>query len=180
MANIFRSKDVFKRVPGIPSHDDPLRVVKGMYVVGEYNPPYYINSGITISNINTTKATVVDYTQKNADSNDNVVNVLNIDVIGDLSIAYYTRQSYSLQTDNVVNIVNIDVDPTPLDILYYTTSNQNPGNDHVLNVVNIDADTSPLDIVYYSTIEYPCAPEPMLRIKSISTTKATISEGDGT
>ena len=65
MANIFRSKDIYKRAPKIPSSEDPLRIVKGLYVVGDYKPPYYIGPCLHITDIKTNKATVVDYTTKN-------------------------------------------------------------------------------------------------------------------
>ena len=117
MANIFRSKDIYKRAPKIPSSEDPLRIVKGLYVVGDYKPPYYIGPCLHITDIKTNKATVVDYTTK--------------------SMSY---------------------------------------EDHVVNLIGINADTSPLDIVYFSTKRYPSNPEPMLRIKSITTNKATISD----
>ena len=146
MANIFRRKDIYKRAPKIPSSEDPLRIVKGLYVVGDYNPPYYIGPCLHITDIKTNKATVVDYTTKSMSYEDHVVNLIGISTSGELKITNYTRASVDLQPD------------------------------HVVNLIGINADTSPLDIVYFSTKRYPSNPEPMLRIKSITTNKATISD----
>lgn len=175
MANIFRSKDIYKRLPNASLSDEQLRVVTGVYVIGEYKPPYYIGPCLQITDINTNRATVVDYTIQNTTHEDHVVNLINIDAIGNLKITNYTRDEAELQPDHVVNLINIDASTDPLNIVYYTTEFQDVKSDHVVNLVNIDADTSPLDIVYYSTKKYPTNPEPMLRIKSITTTKSTVT-----
>ena len=63
MANIFNSKEVYKRIPKVSSKDNPLRKVRGIYVTGDYRPPYYIDSSLHIAEINTNKPTIVDFTQ---------------------------------------------------------------------------------------------------------------------
>ena len=176
MANIFRSKDIYKRAPKIPSSEDPLRIVKGLYVVGDYKPPYYIGPCLHITDIKTNKATVVDYTTKSMSYEDHVVNLLGISTGGALKITNYTRASVDLQPDHVVNLIGIIADSAPLNIVYFTRDSKDLNNDHVVNLIGINADTSPLDIVYFSTKRYPSNPEPMLRIKSITTNKATISD----
>ena len=171
MANIFRSKDVFKRAPGIPSSEDPSRKVSGVYVVGDYKPPYYINSGITISGINNTKATVVDYTEKSVNASDcSTVGILSVDVTSS-TVDVYTRQYRDASDCSTVGILSIDV--TESDILQYQRSYVNASDCSTVGILSIDVTDS--EIVRYSTNRQRLTPEPMLRIKSITTSKAIIA-----
>lgn len=68
MADIFRSKEVYKHIPREEYGEEKIIPVQGVYVAGEYRPPYYAEPGIAIISFDTTNPTVVDYT-------DDVINV---------------------------------------------------------------------------------------------------------
>ena len=74
MANIFRSKEVYKKVDKQESSYDrdvlipvgePFKANAeyGIYVAGEYRPPYYTD-GLTILGFSSNPALIVDYTSK--------------------------------------------------------------------------------------------------------------------
>lgn len=178
MANIFRSKEVYKRIPGVPSDQNPLRVVRGVYVTGPYRAPYYIDTCTHVKSITTTKATVVNYTQASSDSTDHVVNLLNVDASTDpIPITFYTRAESQLQSDHVVNLLNVDASTDQIDILAYTKINQDLASDHVVNLMGIDTSADTPNITFYRTEIFKTNPEPIVRVKELTTTKATIANG---
>ena len=146
MANIFRSKEIYKRRPGVPNEENPLVAIRGAYVVGYWRPPSYQNPTVLIKDIKTKPATVVNFTIQPLDYDEHVVNLLNIDVdLSPITVKRYSKTSTILETDHVVNLLSIDVLGDGPTIKHYKRSNRE------LN------------------------PEPIVRIKSITTTKATIS-----
>ena len=145
MANIFNSKEVYKRIPKVSSKDNPLRKVRGMYVTGDYRPPYYIDSSLHIMEINTNKPTIVDFTQASASTEDHVLNILPIEVLTDRpNIIQYSKASKELESD------------------------------HVVNILPISMESEGLNITWFSKKKYETQPEPLCLIYSISTSKASI------
>lgn len=172
MANIFRSKDIFKRAPGIPVEENPLRQVNGVYVVGDYKPPYYINSGVLISKIDTNRATVVDYTEKKVNASDSsTVGILSIDATS-ATVDVYTRKYTNASDSSTVAVLAVDCNS--VDVLQYTKKYDNASDCSTVAILGFDVTAS--ELIKYSTYKQRTTPEPMLRIKSITTTKANISD----
>lgn len=108
MSNIFRSKEIYKRIPGVSSDNNPLRAVQGMYVSGEYRPPYYIDGFIQINKVKTNKATITDYTQDTKSlKNDPVINVTEITAKNDVDIVYFKRTPINTNPDHSIRIKSI-------------------------------------------------------------------------
>ena len=108
MSNIFRSKEIYKRIPGVSSDNNPLRVVQGMYVSGEYRPPYYIDGFVQVSNIKTKKATIKNYTQAEKSlRNDPVINVTDISAKKNVDIVNYKITYINTNPDHSVRVSNI-------------------------------------------------------------------------
>ena len=108
MSNIFRSKEIYKRIPGVSSDNNPLRAVQGMYVSGEYRPPYYIDGFIQVSNIKTNKATIKNYTQDEKSlRNDPVINVTDISAKKNVDIVNYKITCINTNPDHSVRVSNI-------------------------------------------------------------------------
>ena len=175
VANIFNSKEVYKRIPKVSSKDNPLRKVRGMYVTGDYRPPYYIDSSLHIMEINTNKPTIVDFTQASASTEDHVLNILPIEVLTDRpNIIQYSKASKELESDHVVNILPIQASTDSLSILSYTSASVELASDHVVNILPISMESEGLDITWFSKKKYETQPEPLCLIYSISTSKASI------
>lgn len=174
MSNIFRSKEIYKRIPGVSSDNNPLRAVQGMYVSGEYRPPYYIDSFVQVSNIKTNKAKIEDYTATTKDLVDPIVNIIGVDC-SELDIIQYTRTQSDLSADPIINIIGVDC--SDIDILCYTSITENLTADPIINI--IDVGCSDVDITYYKNQLINTNPDFSIRIKSITTSKAVVAQDTG-
>ena len=174
MANIFKSKEVYKHVPGINS-GDRLYAVRGMYVSGEHKVPYYIDAGIHIKSIQSNKLVVKDFTEASYEKIDHVVNLINIEVTNAKPVlTQYSTASIQNQ-DHVVNLINIEVTiPKPPLLFYQTTRKDN--QDHVVNLIGIDVINMKPSMLFYNNMKQKTLPEPMVCVKSIISTKAIISD----
>ena len=177
MSNIFRSKEIYKRIPGVSSDNNPLRAVQGMYVSGEYRPPYYIDGFVQVSNIKTKKATIKNYTQAEKSlRNDPVINVTDISAKKNVDVVYYTRATVSAPKEPVINVT--DISANMAEIIYFTQDTK-PSTDPVINVTDISAKKN-VDIVNYKITCINTNPDHSVRVSKISTTKATITSTDST
>ena len=171
MSNIFRSKEIYKRIPGVSSDNNPLRAVQGIYVSGEYRPPYYIDGFIQINRVKTNKATITDYTQDTQSlKNDPVINVTEISAKKNVDVVYYTRATVSAPNEPVINVT--DISANMAEIIYFTQDTK-PSTEPVINVTEISAKKD-VDIVYFKRISFNTNPDHSIRISKVSTTKATI------
>ena len=177
MANVFRSKEVFKH-PNKNLHGrNEIIPVRGVYVSGEYKPPYYSESGLRITEINSTHAKVVDFTTKSQSSGyDNVLRLLTFDIDNTCpDFVQYTTASASSGLDHVLRLIDFDVDSSCPDCLFFTQASASSGYDHVLKLIDFDVDNTLPDFQLYSSIRNSSPPEPLLRLTTITTEKATIS-----
>ena len=175
MSNIFRSKEIYKRIPGVSSDNNPLRAVQGMYVSGEYRPPYYIDGFVRVSKINTTKPKIVDYTSVTKDlTADPIVNIIGVDC-SDIVITPYTQAQQNLSADPIVNIIGVDC--SDIDILCYTQDHQELQADPIVNIIGVDC--SDIDITLYKKTPINTNPDHTIRVKSITTSKAVVAQETG-
>lgn len=173
MANIFRSKEVYKRMPGVPAENNPLRPVQGMYVVGDWRPPYYILSGLHISDIKTTKATVVNFTTISEEAYDKDQNMsISRFNVGKLTVQRFTKKYEDIYDDSKIAMTKFNV--SPLSVTLYSRAYENIYDDSKISMTKFKI-TSGLSVLKRHRNPYSTLPEPTLRIKSIETKKATIT-----
>jgi hypothetical protein len=171
LANIFKSKEVYKRIPRIDPALNPLRAVRGVYVSGPWKPPYYITPAILISNIESTPATVVDFTELETDAGpDYLLNVLELSATVS-TVVEYTKVEVESSPDYLLNVLELSC--TPTSTVWYTRAEAESSPDYLLNVLELSC--TPSNVVYYNNIWFSSNPEPMLMITAISTTTATIA-----
>ena len=172
MANVFRSKEVLKKAHQENHGDNVVVPVYGVYVSGEYTPPYYVNPTLMFLQVATRKANIDDLTTKTMDYTDHALNILDItfDAICPDIVNYY-EDTISLPMDHVLNILDITFD-TSFTFESYTSDSFSM-TDHALNILDITYDAD------YTVKDTPDkklnnTPEPALRIRTIETVKATI------
>ena len=188
MANIFRSKEVFKKKSTVikntetdstlykPFENGEIVPVIGVYVTGEYRPPYYNNPGILLTEINSNKATVADFTQRSTSVKpDYSLNLHDIQAVDPLEIIPYTTRSTSVKPDYSLNLHDIQA-VDPLEIIWFVTVKSSVKPDYSLNLHDIQI-VDHLEIEYLTPINYPTAPEPMLRVTNITTNRAVVTNG---
>ena len=173
MANVFKSKEVYKHVPGINS-GDKLYAVRGMYVSGEHKVPYYIDGHVHLKSIDTSKAKIVNFTTESCDlSSDNVVNLISAKT-SDIEIVNYSKSSESLNNDQMINLIGVNV--SDIDIVSYSSRNENIKSDPMINLILVKV--SDLDFIFYDNKKIKTLPDHTVRIKEITTTKAVVSNNN--
>lgn len=165
MANIFRSKEVYKK------HGESLYAVRGMHVAGIHKEPYYIDHVLNINSIQTTKAVVEEYTSLEIEHDNAAVGIVGVGS-SNLIITQYTTAAVNTSADAVVGIIGVNT-VSELDILRFTSRDVQTSMGEVVGVIG--ANVSDLDIILYDDIPYNHNREYLVCIKEISTTKATIT-----
>lgn len=177
MANIFNSKEIYMHIPHSIHGKETLVPINGLYVVGEYRSPFYIDGHLHISNIQTSKAKIANYTEATVSMPDHTFNILpvEVDTSTPIAIDYYTLANTNV-TDHAFNILPIEVDTdTPISIDLFARNTVNM-TDHVFNILPIEVDaTTPIELTFYTQGYYGGMSESCLRIRTLTTTKAQIS-----
>ena len=146
MANVFRSKEVYKHLKNNPHDRNEIVPVQGVYVSGEYRPPYYNNPTIKIYTIESQPAEVVDFQDVNESTGD----------------------------DAIVKVLDFSADFKTLNITNYTIASKSTGDDAIVKVLDFSAAFLQPSFTYYNQKQTNMTPEPMLRLSSLSSEKATI------
>lgn len=173
MANIFRTKEVYKRLKGVPNDQNPLRAVRGVYVCGDYTEPYYISPVLQISDIQTTKAVVVNFTTSYTHSYEDSYSIAMTDISSnDFTITRFSK-AYASSYENSYNIAMTDITSGKFDVLYYGKAYTH-SYENSYNIAMTEFNSKKFDYLLYKTEKLDVLPEPTLRIKSIETTIASI------
>lgn len=168
MSNVFRSKEIFKRLPRVPTDQNPLRVVRGVYISGTPRAVQYIDSGIRIKNINTKTASIVDFSTKYSSVENNALNLCGVSFGGTIISEYGTKNS--TVENNALNLFSVSFGNTT--IVDYATINTSAIDDS-LHLMSIQFTND--SIFWYDNKKIESNKDFIIRIKSISTTQATIS-----
>ena len=179
MENKFRSKEVYKKLRKEVHNRHTMVAVEGVYVSGEYRPPYYANMGVTITDIQCNKALVEPFTDVSviATDFDYALQLLDIDVNPTCpSITRYTTATTEeTDFDYALQLLDIDVDPACPSLQKYQTVQETLTDfDYALQLLDIDVnETVPIQSI--PIINTPMTPEPIVRITQINSTKAEIT-----
>lgn len=178
MANIFNSKEVYKRIPKVSSKDNPLRKVRGMYVTGDYRPPYYIDSSLHIMEMNTNKPTIVDFTQVTKSTyDDSTSSLLALDCNWNLKFNRYTRATSSVTDDSTSSLLSLDCSELTLTKIPRPKIYVDVDAGSVSSLININCSWDLL-ITRYHTQKYESVPEQICVVTDQYTTKASIENVD--
>lgn len=135
--NIFRSKEVYKRIPKVSSEENPLRPVRGMWVSGEYRPPYCIDEAVHIQEISSKSAEVYDYTSRTQNIEDlEGVEYTNLyyPQIG-FDVNQYSVSSVTMADELTVEYIGIY--SLEFEILYYTQKTYNTSDDMIVEYLDV-------------------------------------------
>lgn len=177
MANVFRSKEVYKHLRYDLHDRNEIVPVQGVYVSGEYRPPYYNNPILRIYDLDSNPAKVVDFQDTSASTGeDTIVKVLDFSAnFMTPTITNYTAASVSAGEDTIVKVLEFSANFITPSFDFYKTISENAGEDTIVKVLGFSANfTQPSTYTWYHTKKTQCTPEPMLRLTTLSTEKATI------
>ena len=156
MANVFRSKEVYKKIGKhdniygidiivpVGEHDHPGG---GMYVTGEYRPPYYTD-GLTLESISSTPATITPL---------------------------ITIDGRSLSPTTVV--FGFTSDPCDWNVERYGRDFYDTYTDISMVTFGFEYGLNDIDPVHNPTLNLNNQPEPAITLEGISSDPATIVNG---
>ena len=121
MANIFKSKEVYKHVIK-PGNVHQLIPVRGVYVANQHRTPYFIDHTISISAISNTPATVTIYTDVDIDVYGpyEITNPSLVITNDTIDIVSYTKRSWSVYEPYEITNPSLVVSNDAIDIYEYT------------------------------------------------------------
>lgn len=175
MANVFRSKEVYKHLKYNLHDRNEIVPVQGVYVSGEYRPPYYNNPTIRIYAIESEDCLVENFYTDSVDIH--ISETTGIYNFG-LDDPVFTIQRYSAQyldTDiqKTCGIYGIDfADPT-FTITRYGREYQD-FTDNTAGIYGISLQTPTTTFERYSQQTNGSTPEPILRLSTLTSDKATV------
>ena len=106
MANVFRSKEVYKHL-NYNLHDrNEIVPVQGVYISGEYRPPYYNDPVLMIYEMSSQPPKVDDFQDVNRSSDeDSVVKILDFSVnFLQPSFTYYNRKQTNMTPEPTLRL----------------------------------------------------------------------------
>jgi predicted choloylglycine hydrolase len=178
MANVFRSKEVYKHLKHDLHDRNEIVAVQGVYVSGEYRPPYYNNPTIRIYEISSNPAKVDDFREAVRSSDEDAC-VKVIDFGAQIlipTITNYTTASAEAGEDGCVKVIDFGVQPLSPTLDWYTSDSVSAGEDGCVKV--IDFGVSIISIpqpTVYTTNRGESTPEPTLRLTSFTSELATVT-----
>lgn len=177
MSNIFRSKEVYKH-PNYNVHDkNEMIPVRGVYVSGEYRPPFYNEPILRIDQISSTNCEIIDYTTKYEDINPTTTLVLDhLDIeTTEWQISRYTEGSVDLNPSFVLGLCNIQVREPNWVIDRYEKSYIDSSPDRMMIVGVFGIEETSKTIIRLGRSNQHSTPESILRITGLTTEPATIT-----
>lgn len=175
MGNIFRSNEVYKHTKTIINGHHQIIPVRGVYITGEYRPPYYNEPGIHITSITSTSPTIRDFTDVERSDEDGMVKVLNFSVTrSEPTITNYTVNTVSSGEDTMTKLLEFSVTYNQPSYEWYTSATQNAGEDTMVKLLEFTVTRNGIQPITYTTSRQHSTPESMLRLTSLRTEPATI------
>lgn len=176
MANVFRSKEVYKHLKYDLHDRNTIVPVQGVYVSGEYRPPYYNNPVLMIYEMSSQPAKIDDFQDVSRSSDeDTVVKILDFSAdFKTVNITNYTAASESTGEDTVVKILDFSADFLQPSFDFYKTISESSGEDTVVKVLDLSTTFIQPSFTYYNQKQTNMTPEPILRLSTLTSDKATV------
>lgn len=168
MANVFRSKEVYKHLKYDLHGKNEIVPVHGVYISGEYRPPYYNESGISIYEISSKNCNVVDFKIEEVDTaRTKTAMMYKIGVSESVyNIQRYETESVSLKTIQTAGLYKLDVTKTSYNISRFEKDYINAPSTQTAGMYKIDISDSVYTKTVYGTNRDNSTPEPILRLTS--------------
>ena len=173
MANVFRSQEVYKKLNKSLHDKNEIVSVRGVYVSGEYKPPYYNETGLRITEISSNKPTVVDFkTETKSLTDTDTVGLLSFDSNPDISIVVYGVEKNSTTDQDTVGLLSFDVN-TDLSIYVFEKDYIGCNDTDTVGLLSFDVNDG-FNFTCFNKKKTNSTPEPLLRLATISTQPATV------
>ena len=137
MGNVFKSNEIYKRLKNVSAENNPLRRVRGVYVVGYLKIPKYTVSGILISSVKNIPATVIDMYDTYKTTYSDTLGPAVYDITPPVpTIVQYTKDYKTTYSDTLGPAV-YDITPPSFTVERLTYANINTTPDSTLRIRSI-------------------------------------------
>ena len=177
MGQIFKSKEVYKHLKYALHNRHEMVPVQGVYVSGEYRPPYYNDPILRIYTVSTQPATVVDFQDVAQSSGvDSMVKIVDFKAERLIpTITNYSTAEQNAGEDSMVKIVDFKAERLIPQCQWYESKSQNAGEDSMVKIVDFVAEIygGQTFTIYTKTFD-ESTPEQILRISALVGESATV------
>lgn len=173
--NIFKAKEIYKRIPGLPSSQNPLRVIRGLWVSGTHLDILTEDAFMHLDNVQMVPCEIRRYTDTTGEwkYTDPNIEYMNLYDTGFDITNYYTSSG---SWDNDVNIQYVNIYDQSMDITEYQTVSTEIDHDPNIQYMTLHDDELTLEPFNYPVYKVlpditGVAPaEPTLEILSYTST----------
>ncbi len=176
MADVFKSQEVYKHV-NYDLHDrNEMIAVRGVYVTGEYRPPYYNNPILALTYIRGVDCTVANFKTEYADViNGETVGMYKIDTIPiEYAIHRYSTESVNLSSTDTVGMYKINIEDIDYYIDRYGKEYINVSSTDTVGMYQINISNADFSIIKCPSLHKNSTPEYGLGLSFIRTDSAII------
>lgn len=174
MANIFKSKEVYKHVIK-PGNTHQLIPVRGVYVANQQRSPYYIDHTISIVGIGTTPAEVITYTERSVDVYEFEIPNTSLSITNDtISVVSYTRRSLTVYEPYEIENTSLVITNDTINIYDYTRASVSVYDDYDIKGCSFVCTNDTLVVESIST-DYKSEIDGFLQITNFTSNEATIT-----
>lgn len=133
--NIFKAVEIYKRIPGLPSSQNPLRAIRGLWVSGTHLDNITIDATLQVTGETSRPCEERAYTDQNNEAFlSGNVNIIDISTTS-MAVQEYTVQNNETYLEGNINIIGIDA--ANMDITYYTTTSPDAYLEGNVNIIEI-------------------------------------------
>lgn len=171
--NIFRSKEIYKRIPGVSPTLNPVRITRGVWVSGEHRPPYCIDGTIHVTDISSNKPEIREYTQmiSNARASGNVGLV-------DINFSSFSYETYTISEESTKaqpgNVALVDINFSDFAIYNYSQKEETSRFEGHVALVDCNFSELSYEDHIYNLPTYDSQPEPTVVINAFSSNDVVI------
>ena len=179
MSNIFKSKEIYKKIPVKVNPNKPIVALRGLYVAGKYRAPYWIDAVLNIRQLSTTRAAdVVYYTTREDKITDyGCISMIQFDIDAtNFKYAKLTTAQASTKDIGCLSMIQFDMTSTNFAYRKYATKNASNSDYGCLSMIQFDMDATNFAYTPMTKTENSQPPgQPVLNITNMTSTSGVIT-----
>lgn len=176
MSNVFKTNEVYKHLKHGFKPQETITPVRGVYVSGEYRPPYYNDGVVVIVDFQATPAIAAsfksEYTELGPIQTSGMYQI-NVST-PTLHIQRYTREFKELDPIETSGMYKMDVSSPVLYVSRYERDYDKTYDLDVCGMYQLDVSDPTFHLTRYYKDYGNSTPEPILRITGITTAACTV------
>ena len=176
MGQIFKSKEIYKHLKYTLHDRHEMVPVQGVYISGEYRPPYYNNPIVRITQIDSQNARADSFKTENKKvSSAKAAGLYQVDISStSISLVRYSVESTTVSSASAAGLYNVGIGATTFGLQRYGRDYESPTPTSAAGMYNINLTDSTFNVTPYLSVQDGSTPEPILRLSSLVSELATI------